>query len=411
METLLLNIFGIFFVLGVFYIISNDKKSINKKLIIKALVAQLLFALFIIKVPVGISLVKGLSDSVSYVLGYSTEGLTFVFGNLVNDPSIFIVNALAGIIFVATLIGILNYFGVIELIVTILGGGLSKLLGVEKNESMVAVSNIFLGQTEAPLLLGKEKLSKMTESQLFLVLVSGMGSISASIIMAYANMSDAISMTNLVIGCSLVPLSSIIISKLYYPENTQVVIEEEQNEKENDKEEKNKKAFKLRKSDNDLMVCISDSYMNAGNMVLAIAFSLVAIISVVSLINGLLSGLGVSLEGIISYIFRPLVFFMGSTGDAGVEMSKLLATKMISNEFVAFSNLASISNILNARQIAMSTVMLLGFANISSIGITLSGVGILIPEKKETLAKLCPKAMLGGFAVSVLSALIIGLFI
>ena len=404
METLLLNIFGIFFVLGVFYMISNDKKSIDIKLILKAIVLQLLFTLFIVKVPVGIWLVQKLSDMVSYVLGYGVEGLTFVFGNLVNDPSIFIVNALAGIIFVATLIGILNYFGVIELIVTILGGGLSKLLGVEKNESMVAVSNIFLGQTDAPLLLGREKLSKMTESQLFLVLVSGMGSISASIIMAYASMSDAISMTNLVIGCSLVPLSSIIISKIYYPEKELEIVSEDTNVNEDKEDVKSEKK--------DLMLCISDSYMNAGNMVLAIAFSLVAIISLVALINGLLSNLGVSLEGIVSFIFRPIVFLMGATGDANIEMSKLLATKMISNEFIAFSNLASsVSIVENQRLLAMSTVMLLGFANISSIGITLSGVGILIPERKELLAKLCPKAMLGGFAVSVLSALIIGLFI
>ena len=408
METLLLNILGVFFVLGVFFAISNDRKAINVKLVTKALALQLLFTVFIVKVPVGIWLVQKLSDIVSYVLGYGTEGLTFVFGNLVNDPSIFIVNALAGIIFVATLIGILNYFGVIELIVTILGGGLSKLLGVEKNESTVAVSNIFLGQTDAPLLLGREKLSKMTESQLFLVLVSGMGSISASIIMAYASMSDAISMTNLVIGCSLVPLSSIIISKIYYPEKEMDIVVEDIDVNE-DKKEVNEEVKSEKK---DLMLCVSDSYMNAGNMVLAIAFSLVAIISLVGLVNGLLSNLGVSLEGIVSFIFRPIVFLMGATGDANIEMSKLLATKMISNEFVAFSNLASSASILeNQRLLAMSTVMLLGFANISSIGITLSGVGILIPERKELLAKLCPKAMIGGFAVSVLSALMIGLFI
>ncbi|MBQ8997101.1 MAG: NupC/NupG family nucleoside CNT transporter [Clostridium sp.] len=402
MGTLLLNIIGIFLVLGVFFVISNDRKSIDFKLIGKALILQLLFTLFIVKVPVGIWLVKGFSDIVSYVLGYGTEGLRFVFGSLVEDPSIFVINALAGIIFVATLIGILNYFGVIELIVTILGGGLSKLLGVEKNESIVAVSNIFLGQTEAPLLLGKEKLSNMTESQLFLVLVSGMGSISASIIMAYANMSEAITMTNLIIGCSLVPLSSIIISKLYYPEANKEVTK---------KEEKEKKSIKLNKSDKDLMVCISDAYMNAGSMVLAITFSLIAIISLVSLANGILSNFGITLEGIVSYIFRPVAFFMGANGEANVLMSELLASKMISNEFVAFSTLASTSSIFGDRLLMMSTIMLLGFANISSIGITLSGVGILIPEKKELLAKLCPKAMIGGFAVSVLSALIVGLFI
>lgn len=404
MKTLLLNILGIFFVLGFFYVISNDRKSVNFKLVTKALIFQLLFTIFITKVPAGIWLIQKLSDAVSYILGYSTEGLTFVFGNLVNDPSIFIVNSLAGIIFVATIIGILNYFGVIELIVTILGGGLSKLLGVEKNEAIVAVSNIFLGQTDAPLLLGKEKLSKMTESQLFLVLVSGMGSISASIIMAYASMSDAISMTNLVVGCSLVPLSSIIISKIYCPEK-------EINDMVNDTNINDSKE-NIEQERKNLMLCISDSYMNAGNMVLAIAFSLVAIISLVGLINGLLSNLGLSLEGIISFVFSPIAFLMGATGEANIEISKLLATKMISNEFVAFSSLASSVNILeNQRLLTMATIMLLGFANISSIGITLSGVGILIPDRKELLAKLCPKAMIGGFAVSLLSALIVGLFI
>lgn len=402
METLLLNMFGIFLVLGVFCLISNDRKSIDIKLVAKALILQVLFALFIVKVPVGIALVTGVSDIVSNVLGYGTEGLRFVFGVLVDDPSIFIVNALAGIIFVATLIGILNHFGIIELVVTILGGGLSKLLGVEKNESMVAVSNVFLGQTEAPLLLGKEKLLKMTESQLFLVLVSGMGSISASIILAYASMSDAITMTNLIIGCSLVPLSSVIISKIFFPENKSEL---------DNVEENSKKSLKLKKSDKDLMVSISDSYMNAGNMVMAIAFSLIAIISLVSLVNGMLSTFGVTLESLVSYIFRPIAFFMGATGESNVVISELLATKMISNEFVAFSTLASLAPMFSERLLVISTIMLLGFANISSIGITLSGVGILIPERKEVLARLCPKAMIGGFAVSILSALIVGLFI
>ena len=411
METLLLNIFGIFFVLGVFYLISNDRKSIDLKMIGKALAIQLLFTFFIVKVPVGRTLIQSLSDTVSNVLGYGTEGLTFVFGSLVNDPSIFVINALAGIVFVATLIGILNHFGIIELVVTVLGGGISKLLGVEKNETTVAVSNIFLGQTDAPLLLGKEKLSKMTESQLFLVLVSGMGSISASIILAYASMSEAISMTNLVIGCSLVPLSSIIIAKLFFPENKEELAKEQEEQEEQEEEKKTKKLFKLKKSDNDLMMSISDSYMNAGNMVLAIAFSLIAIISLVSLVNGMLSGFGASLEGITSYIFKPIVYFMGATGDANSVMSQLLSTKLISNEFVAFGSLSANTGVLNERLITMSTIMLLGFANVSSIGISLSGVGILIPERKETLAKLCPKAMIGGFAVSVLSALLVGLFI
>ena len=402
MKELIFNILGIISLLGVFYLMSNDKKSINVKLIVKALLLQLLFTYFIVKVPVGIQMITALSDVFSNALGHGTEGLRFVFGNLTNDQSIFIVNSLSGIIFVATLIGVLNHFGIIELIVTILGGGLSKLLGVEKNESMVAVSNIFLGQTEAPLLLGKEKLSSMTESQLFLVLVSGMGSVSASILLAYASISDVVTMTNLVIGCSLVPLSSIIISKLFFPETNTEIIKNDESIKE---------SLRLKKSDKDLMVCISDSYMNAGNMVLAIVFSLIAIISLVSLANGILGMIGISLEGVASFIFKPLVLLMGATGDANLVMSELLATKVISNEFVAFGSLASNHAVLNNRLITMSTIMLLGFANISSIGITLSGVGTLIPDKKDTLAKLCPKAMVAGFAVSVLSSLIVGLFV
>lgn len=401
---IILSLLGITLILGIFYLLSSNKKAINKALIIKALLLQLVFALFIVKIPIGRQLVEWISDIVSVALSYGSEGLVFVFGSLTADPSIFIVNVLAGIIFVATLIGILNYFGIIEFIVTVVGGGLSKLLGVEKNESMVAVSNIFLGQTEAPLLLGGNKLSKMTDSQLTLVLVSGMGSISASIIVAYANMSAGITMANLLTGCTLVPLSSIIISKLLVPETaTPGEIDKEEAEIMVD--------LKLKKANGSLMNAISDSYMNAGQMVMAIAFSLVAIISLVALFNGILGNFGLSLEGIVSYIFRPFAFLMGAQGEQAVIISELLASKLITNEFVAFGSLAAVIDTFSPRMVAMSTVMLLGFANFASIGISLSGLSILAPNKKETLARLCPKAMIGGFAVSLLSALIVGLFI
>ncbi|EPZ62334.1 na+ dependent nucleoside transporter family protein [[Clostridium] sordellii ATCC 9714] len=214
--SIILNILGIIVLLGGLYLVSSDKASVNKKLIGKALLIQFILALFLVKFPIGRTVVQVVSDFVTNVLSYGVEGLTFVFGPLADGSSgfIFAISVLGNIVFIGALVGALYYLGVINLVVKIIGGAIQKVLGTSAVESLVAVANMFLGQTESPILVSKY-LHLMTTSELMLVLISGMGSMSATVLMGYVGM--GIPMQYLLIAGALVPLSSIIVSKILIP--------------------------------------------------------------------------------------------------------------------------------------------------------------------------------------------------
>ena len=210
--TLLLNILGIFVVIGGLYLFSENKNKVDKKLILKALLVQFVLAFLLVKFPLGRNVVKVTSDFVTNVLNYGFEGVSFVFGSLADGSTgyIFAISVLANIVFIAALVAALYYLGVINVIVSFIGGAIQKIFGTSRVESFVAVANMFLGQTESPILVSKY-LHAMTRSELLLVLVSGMGSMSATVLMGYVGM--VIPMEYLLIAGALVPLSSIIVYK------------------------------------------------------------------------------------------------------------------------------------------------------------------------------------------------------
>ena len=210
---LLLNILGIIVVIGWLYLFSENKKKVDKKLILKALLAQFIFAFLLVKFPLGQNIVKAVSDFVTNVLNYGFEGVSFVFGSLADGSTgyIFAISVLANIVFTAGLVAALYYLGVINFVVRLIGGAIEKIFGTSKVESFVAVANMFLSQTESPILVSKY-LHAMTRSELLVLLVSGMGSMAASVLMGYVGM--GIPMEYLLIAGALVPLSSIIVSKI-----------------------------------------------------------------------------------------------------------------------------------------------------------------------------------------------------
>lgn len=407
--TILINAIGIIVLLGGLYVFSSNKKQIDKKMILRAFAIQFVLAFLLVKFPLGRAVLGWVSDLVTNMLSYGLVGLEFIFGSLADAgaPSGFVfgIQVLGNIIFISALVAALYYLGVIGAVVKTIGGVIGKILGTSKVESFVAVANMFLGQTESPILVSKY-LGDMTESEIMLVLISGMGSMSATVLMGYAGM--GIPMEYLLIGGALVPLGSIIVSKMMLPEveiNKSVALDEAATGT-------TESVTIDNKGDNaNLIAAISQGASDGLNMALGIGASLIAIISLVALVNGALGIIGLSLEEILSYVFAPIGFLMGLPKQDILTASQLLGSKLVLNEFVAFGQLGEIINNLDYRSGLMMAVSLTGFANISSMGICISGISVFCPEKRNILARLAFKGMIGGFFVSVLSALIVGLIV
>lgn len=395
--SIILNILGIIVLLAGLYLASSDKSSVNKKLIGKALLIQFVLAFFLVKFPIGRTVVQVVSDFVTSVLGYGMEGLTFVFGPLADGKSgfIFAISVLGNIVFIGALVGALYYLGIINFIVKVIGGAIQKVLGTSAVESFVAVANMFLGQTESPILVSKY-LHLMTTSELMLVLVSGMGSMSATVLMGYVGM--GIPMENLLIAGALVPISSIIVSKLLIPET--------QHEEVVEKVEMDRKG-----AHTNIMSAISEGATNGMQMAFGIGAALIAITGLVALVNGGLGIVGLSLQQILSYVFAPLALLMGLDPSHVLTAGQLLGSKMVLNEFIAFGDLGQIINTLDPRTALVISISLAGFANISSIGICISGISVFCPERRTEISNIALKGMIGGFLVSTLSAMIVGLIL
>jgi len=397
---ILLNLIGIIVLIGGLYLFSSNKKAIDKKMILKATLIQFLIAFLLVKFPLGQMLLGKVSDFVTAILSYGHEGLSFVFGTLADSSaptgSIFAINVLGNIIFVSALVAALYYLGIISAIVSFIGGLVGKILGTSKVESFVAVANMFLGQTESPILVSKY-LKSMTESEVMLVLISGMGSMSATVLMGYADM--GIPMRYLLLGGALVPFGSILVSKILLPEDESLVGKSTVTDVKIDN-----------KGDNpNIISAISQGASDGLNMALGIGAVLIAITALVSLVNGGLGLIGLSLEKILSVLFAPIGFLMGLKPDDIGLAGQLLGSKLILNEFVAFSDLGQVINTLDPRTAMILSVSLCGFANISSMGICISGISVFCPEKRGQLSRLAFRGMIGGFLVSVLSALVVGL--
>lgn len=394
---LLFNLLGIMVIIAFMYAISIDRKSVNFKRIGIALVAQFIVAAVLIKVPAGRAAVSAVSDVVVQVLGYGSQGIQFVFGSLgvPTAPTgfIFAFQTLANIIFISGLVAVLFYLGILGFVVSKIGWVVGKLFKTSEVESFVAVANMFLGQTDSPILVSKY-LNLMTDSEIMLVLVSGMGSMSVSIIAGYTAL--GIPMQSLLIASTMVPIGSIIISKIICPQT---------------EEFKEVGEVKMdRKGNNENVIdALASGAIDGMQMAMAIGASLIAIISIVALFNGILGNFGLSLEKILSYVFAPVGYLMGLAGPEALKAGELLGSKLILNEFVAFGKLAPLLHGMSERTRLMLAISLAGFANISSIGICVSGISVLCPEKRPTLARLATRAMFGGFSVSLLSAMIVGL--
>ena len=393
---LLLNFIGIIVILGLIFLLSWDRKNIQWKTVLRAVVIQFVIALLLVKIPIGKTIVSVLSDGVTAVINCGQEGLSFVFGSLADSASlgsIFIVQTLGNIIFVSALVSLLYYIGVLGFVVKWIGKGVGKLMGTTEVESFVAVANMFLGQTDSPILVSKY-IRSLTDSEIFVILVSGMGSMSVSILGGYHAL--GIPMDYLLIASAMVPVGSILVAKMILPqtETAQSISDVKMDNKGNNA---------------NVIDAIAEGASTGMQMVISIAASLVGIIGIVAVVNMFLGFAGIRLEQIFSYVFAPFGFLMGLDGGNVLMEGSLLGNKLIVNEFVAFQDLGAILDTLDARTGMICAISLCGFANLSSLGICVSGIAVLCPEKKSTLSRLVFRAMLGGIFVSMLSAMIVGI--
>lgn len=391
------SILGILLILGIIYAISFNRKGISFPLVGKALIVQFIIALILVRVPLGQRIVSAVSDGVTKVINCGQAGLNFVFGSLADGGAktgfIFAIQTLGNIVFLSALVSLLYYMGILGFIVKWIGKGVGKIMKSSEVESFVAVANMFLGQTDSPILVSKY-LGRMTDSEIMVVLVSGMGSMSVSILGGYIAL--GIPMEYLLIASTMVPIGSILIAKMLLPQTEPVQRIDD---------------IKMDSKGNNANVidAIAEGASTGAQMAFSIGASLIAFVGLVSLINLLLSGLGIRLEQIFSYVFAPFGFLMGFNGKDILMEGSLLGNKLILNEFVSFQQLGSVIKSLDYRTALVATISLCGFANLSSLGICVSGIAVLCPEKRSTLARLVFRSMIGGIAVSMLSAFIVGI--
>ena len=391
-------IIGIIFVFLVAFLISNNKKKINWKTVIIGFLIQFIFAFAALKWSVGKYILSRISLGVQSVIDYAKEGISFIFGSLSNDGSIFAVNVLGVIIFISALVSVLYYLGVMQFVIKLIGGGLSKLLGTSKLETISSAANIFLGQTEAPLLI-KPYVEKLTESELFTVMVGGLASVSGSILVGYSLL--GIPIEYLVSASFMSAPAGLIISKIIIPEIREAKVNEE---------------IEMVKDDSSNIVdAASKGAIDGLGLVLNIAAILLAFVALIALVNGIIGLIGglfgidnLSLQSILGYIFAPIATIIGVPMKEPVIAGSLIGQKIILNEFVAFTSLSEIISTLSPKTIAVVTFSLCGFANISSIAILIGGIGGMAPSRKHDIARLGWKAVLGGTLANLLSATIAG---
>ncbi len=403
-----ISILGIVVLLGIAYLLSNNRKAICIRTVLGALVIQIVIGAFILYVPIGRDALLGMSNAVSKVIAYANEGISFVFGGLASGESvgfIFAIKVLPVIVFFSALISLLYYIGVMQWIIKLIGGALQKVLGTSKSESMSAAANIFVGQTEAPLVV-KPYISKMTESELFAIMCGGLASISGSVLAGYAGL--GVPLTYLIAASFMAAPAGLLFAKMLYP----------QTEEFNDEIEE----VELDKPANALEAIASGA--GAGmSMALNIGAMLVAFIALIALVNGMLGGIGelfnrpdLSLGMILGWIFKPLAWVMGVPWSDAEVAGHMIGIKLTVNEFVGYSEFSTYLGAnppmeLTDKTKAIITFALCGFANFGSIAVLIGGVGGIAPNRRGDIARLGIRAVIAGSLANLLSATIAGFFI
>jgi len=410
------------------YLLSNNKKRIDWKTIIIGLSSQLIIAVAVLKIEFVRMVFEKIGQGFLAIVTFTNQGSRILFGDLADSSKygeIFVFQVLPVIIFFSALTSVLYYYRIIQKVVSGLAWMMTKFLNISGQESLAVAGNIFLGQTEAPLLV-KGYLNKMNKSEYFLLMTGGMATVAGSVLAAYIGFlggDDPIQRIevakNLIIASVMAAPGAIVISKLMFPQTEAV-----------DKEIEISSDV----TGTNLLSAINNGTRDGIKMAVNVGAMLLVFLALIALINGVfyqiaeVFGLNdwiqentiyesFSLELILGYLFAPLMWLIGVATEDITLMGQLLGVKLAASEFVAYIELASLKDIGSAvhltyqKSVIMATIMLCGFANFASIGIQIGGIGILAPGKSKLLTEIGFKAMIAGTLVSLLSATFVGMLL
>jgi len=397
------GLLGILTVLAIAFLLSSNRKSIKLRTVLGGLAIQFIFAFIVLKWETGRNILEKVSLGVQNIIDYANEGVNFLFGGIFqaeNIGMVFAFQVLPVVIFFSSLISVLYYLGIMQWVIKILGGGLSKLLGTSNAESLSAAANIFVGQTEAPLVI-KPYIKILTKSELFAVMVGGLASVAGSVLIGYSLM--GVPLEYLLAASFMAAPAGLVMAKIMVPETEQP-----------------QDTSDVKMEDDKQTANVIDAAANGASVGLQLALNigamLLAFIALIALINGILGGItglfgleGITLEMLLGYIFSPLAFAVGVPWVEAVQAGGFIGQKLILNEFVAYASFAPQIPELSEKTVAVVSFALCGFANVSSLGILLGGLGNLAPERRSDIARLGIRAVIAGMLASLLSAAMAGL--
>ena len=402
----LVGIFGMAALLGIGVLLSHNRRAISWRVVAWGLGLQFAFAVFVLRVPLGIALFTKLGNLITAILGFSYAGSGFVFGALGQQHSsfgqVFAFQVLPAIIFISALFAILYYLGVMQLVVRVFAFVMNKVMGASGAESLNVAASIFMGQTEAPLTI-RPFLSKMTQSELMTVMTAGMAHISGSIMSAYIFFGAEA--RHLLTAVIMTAPGTIMMAKIFEPETAVP-------------ETLGGVKVDIPRTDVNVVDAAARGTVDGLHLMLNVIAMLISFIAIIALINGgfgwvhsLLPWFPASIQTVLGWIFAPIAWIMGVPWHDSLVVGNLLGTRMALNEFVAYSQLGPLKGTLSPVSFTIATFALCGFANLSSIGIQIGGIGALAPDRKHDLARLGFRAMLAGTLANFLSATLAGMLL
>ena len=430
MESLIRGAIGMVILLGIAFFLSTNRKAINWRTVGFGLIAQLILAIGVLKIELVQGIFRTIGNLFLAVLDFTMKGTEFLFaafstGKIDNSLDTFAISILPTIIFFSALTSLLFYLGVIQKVVKVFAWLLTKLLHVSGAESLSVAGNIFLGQTEAPLMI-KAYLEKMNRSEILLVMIGGMATVAGGVLAAYIGFlggeDDILRQyyaKHLLTASVMAAPGAIVISKILYPQTETI---------------NNDVSVTQDKVGSNILDAIANGTAEGLKLAFNIGAMLLVFLAFIAMLNGILGWVGefgnlndwvksnttyeaLSLEFLLGYAFAPLMWLIGIAKEDVTLMGQLLGIKLVASEFIGYIQLAELKNPLELvhlkyeKSIIMATYMLCGFANFASIGIQVGGIGSLAPGQRKTLSQLGMKALVGGTIASLLSATIAGLII
>ena len=419
---ILMGIAGILVILGIAFLLSSNKRAIRLRVVGAAFALQAGIAVLVLYTPWGRRAIEGMANGVSNLLGYANKGTEFLFGPAASNPlaNTFAIAALPVIVFFASLVAILYYLGIMQRIVRWVGGAIGWVTGISRVESLASAANIFVGQSESPLVV-RPYLAALPPAQLFTVMVVGMAGVAGTILAAYAALLGATALPYLLAAAFMSAPGGILMAKIMMPDEPrkdELPLEGGEAPASDDKVDV-AETFEEGEQPANIIMAAAQGAQTGVKLAVAVGAMVLAFVALVALANGLLGGVGgwfgypeLSFQRIVGTIFQPIMFLIGVPWNEAGTAGGLFGTKLVLNEFVAFIDLGALpAGTLSPRSVAIVTFALCGFANFSSIAIQMAVTGGLAPNQRPMFAKLGIRALIAGSLANLMSAALAGLLL